>query len=211
MSVADRLNQVIGFLGKEEAVYSVAEVLSDTDDGILPYLAEGDPEPPQPIEYVFDGNIGRSPGTLAPAKRAAPAGRFRQGNVQSLFRGRGTAYAAPDTPPNEVHRLLKAAGLDASYSASPTPQWTYAPTAAGTTFTSLTLEQYAQGSRFPMSGVICSWAFEASGLGVPIHTFDYRGIATLPADSMSSAILRAESWAVVAFFLKPASVLSCAA
>jgi hypothetical protein len=188
MSTAAVLNQVIGFLGKEEATYGVAETLSATADGMLPFLADGDPAPPEAIEYVFDGGIGRAPGTLAPAIRAAPNGRFRSGMFQSLFRGLGTAYAADAMPPLEVHRALKAAGFTANYSASPTPQWTYTPTAAGTAFTSLTLRQYAQASIYEQTGVLFNWSFTADGLGVPIHDFAYTGIIGLPTDQSLPAI-----------------------
>jgi hypothetical protein len=193
MSTAAVLNQVIGFLGKEETTYGVAETLSTTADGMLPFLADGDPAPPEAVEYVFDGNIGRSPGTLAPALRAAPNGRFRTGLFQALFRGRGTAYSATDLPPLEVHRALKAAGFDAAYSASPTPQWTYTPTAAGTTFTSLTLRQYAQASIYEQTGVLFNWSFTADGLGVPIHEFNYNGIMALPTDQSLPAITYASA------------------
>jgi hypothetical protein len=193
MSTAAVLNQVIGFLGKEEGTYGVAETLSTTADGMLPFLADGDPAPPEAVEYVFDGNIGRAPGTLAPALRAAPNGRFRTGVFQALFRGRGTAYSATDLPPLEVHRALKAAGFTATYSASPTPQWTYAPTAAGTTFTSLTLRQYAQASIYEQTGVLFNWSFTADGLGVPIHDFNYNGVLALPTDDALPAITYASS------------------
>jgi hypothetical protein len=188
MSTAAVLNQVVGFLGKEEATYGVAETLSTTDDGMLPFLADGDPSPPEAIEYVFDGGIGRAPGTLAPAIRAAPNGRFRSGMFQALFRGRGAAYSGTDLPPAEVHRALKAAGFSANYSASPTPQWLYTPTAAGTTFTSLTLRQYAQASIYEQTGVLFNWSFSADGLGVPIHDFAYTGLITLPTDQSLPAI-----------------------
>jgi hypothetical protein len=188
VSTAAVLNQVIGFLGKEEAAYGTAETLSTTADGLLPYLADGDPAPPAAVNYVFDGNIGRAPGTLAPAKRAAPNGRFREGVFQALFRGAGEAYTALITPPLEVHRCLKAAGFDAAFSASPSAQWLYTPTAAGTGFTSLTLRQYAQASIYEQTGVLMNWSFAASDLGVPIHDFNYAGLMALPTDQSLPAI-----------------------
>lgn len=188
MSAVAVLNQVIGFLAKEEAVYGVAETLSNTADGVLPYLADGDPPPPEAVNYVFPGNIGRAPGTLAPARRAAPNGRFREGVFQTLFRGAGTAYSALVTPPAEVHRFLKAAGFDATFSATPTPRWIYTPTAAGTSFTSLTLRQFAQQAIYEQTGVICNWSFAANDLGVPIHDFAYAGLIGLPTDGALPAI-----------------------
>jgi hypothetical protein len=188
MPTAARLNQVIGILAKEEADYGTAETLSNSADGINPYIGDGDPAAPEALEYVFDGNIGRASSTLAPQRRTTPNGRFRTGQLQVLPKGFGSAYTGSVFPPREVHRMLKASGLDATYSASPTAQWTYTPTAQGTTFTSLTLRQFAQGMQFDQAGVLCDWSFETQGLGVPVWTFNWRGVATLPADQSLPAI-----------------------
>lgn len=183
MPTAARLNQVVGILAKEESDYGTAETLSNSADACTPYIGDGDPEAPSAYEFAFDGNLGRGSGTLAPVRRAAPNGRFRAGSFACLPKGLGSAYSASAFPPNEVHRWLKASGLDATYSASPSPQWTYTPTAYGTTFTSLTVRQFAQGSQYDMTGVLCDWTFETQGLGVPIWTFAWRGIgATAPTD-----------------------------
>lgn len=188
MPVADRLNQVVGFLAKEEAIYGTAETLSNSADGFTPYIGDGNPPAPTAYEYVFDGNLGRAASTLAPQRRTTPTGRFRSGEVQVLPKGFGSAYSGSVMPPNEVHRMLKASGFDATYSASPTPQWTYSPTAHSSTPTSLTVRQFAQGSQFDMAGVLCDWAFETQGLGVPVWTFNWRGIASLPADQALPSI-----------------------
>jgi hypothetical protein len=188
MSTAAVLNQVIGFLGKEEATYGTAETLNVAQDGLLPFLADGDPSPPEAIDYVYDGGLGRSPGTLAPARRTNPNGRFRAGTFQTLFRGAGEAYTALITPPREVHRMLKAAGFDAAFSASPSAQWLYTPTAAGTGFTSLTLRQYAQASIYEQTGVLANWSFTADGLGAPVHDFAFTGLIGLPTDESLPAI-----------------------
>ena len=176
MPVAEQVNQVVGTLALEEATYGTPIALVNADDGCLPYLADGDPSPPSAIEYVYDGSIGRAPGNLAPQIRTTPNGRFRQSSFMALFRGTGANYSASVTPPREVHRFLKAAGFDAAYNASPSVQWTYTPTAAGNTFTSLTLREFMQGSIYEQAGVLCDWSYEAVGLGVPIHTFSWRGI-----------------------------------
>lgn len=188
MPTVARLNQVIGVLAKEEADYGTPETLSNSADGINPFIGDGDPAAPEAYEYVFDGQIGRAAGTLAPQRRTTPNGRFRAGTLQVLPKGFGSAYSASVFPPREVHRFLKAAGLDGTYNASPTPQWTYTPTAQGTTFTSLTVRQFAQGMQFDQSGVLCDWSFETQGLGVPVWTFNWRGIASLPADQSLPAI-----------------------
>ncbi len=188
MATADRLNQVIGYLLKIEADIGVAETLDNATDGLNPYIGDGDPEAPSAIEYVFDGSIGRAAGTLAPQKRTTPNGRFRQASIQALFKGLGSAYSGSAYPPNEVHRLLQIAGLTATYSATPTPQWTYTPTPHGTGFSTGTLRQFAQGSQYDQAGVLCDWSYEAQGLGVPIHTFAWKGVAVAPADQSLPAI-----------------------
>lgn len=189
MPVADRLNQVVGYLAKEETTYGTNETLSTSADAATPFIGDGDPEPPTAYDHVFDGNLGRGSGTLSPVRRATPAGRSQAGQFRCLPKGLGAAYGASDFPPNEVHRFLKAAGFDATYSASPSHQWTYTPTAYGTTFTSLTLRQYLQASIYELSGVLCDFTFETQGLGVPIFTFPFRGIgATAPTDTALPAL-----------------------
>lgn len=176
----NQLNQVVGILAKEEADYGVAETLSNSADGINIYIGDGDPPAPEAIEYVYDGNIGRASGSLAPQKRTTPNGRFRQGSLQVLPKGLGAAYTTSAvTPPREVHRMMKAAGFDATFT---TDHWVYTPTPAGTTFESLTLRQFSQGSQYDQTGVICDMSFETQGLGVPVMTFAWRGVAGLPTD-----------------------------
>lgn len=176
-----KLNQVIGFLMKEEAAYGTAETLSNTDDAINPFIGDGDPEAPTPIEYVYDGMIGRASGTLAPQKRTTPNGRFRQGELRVLPKGSGATYSISSLPPNEVYRGLVMAGFAWTYSATPTPQWTATPVAAGT-IVGTTLRQFAQGSQYDQAGVIADMSFETQGLGVPVWTFNWRGVASAPTD-----------------------------
>lgn len=186
---ADRLNQVVGYLAKEEATYGTNIALSTSDDAATPFIGDGDPEPPTAYDHLFDGNLGRGGGTLLPVRRAPASGRSQAGQFRCLPKGLGSAYSASAMPPNEVHRFLKASGFDATYSGSPTPQWTYTPTAFGTTFTSLTLRQYLQASIYELSGVLCDFSFETQGVGVPILTFAFRGIgATAPTDTALPAL-----------------------
>ena len=182
----NQLNQVVGVLAKEEADYGVAETLSNSADGINIYIGDGDPPAPEAYEYVFDGNIGRASGSLAPQKRTTPNGRFRSGSLQVLPKGLGAAYTTSSvTPPREVHRMMKAAGFDATFV---TDHWEYTPTAHGTGFESLTLRQFSQGSQYDQAGVICDMSFETQGLGVPVMTFAWRGVASLPSDQSLPSI-----------------------
>ena len=188
MPTAARLNQIIGVLAKEEADPNVAETLSNTADACNVYIGDGDPPAPTPIEYVFDGSVGRAAGNLAPQRRTTPNGRFRQGQFQCLPKGLGTTYSVSAMPPNEVHRWLKGAGYDATYSATPTQQWSYTPTPATTPATHLTVRQFMQGSQYDQAGVQADFSYETQGLGVPIFTFDWRGIASAPADQSLPAL-----------------------
>jgi hypothetical protein len=185
---AARLNQVIGVLAKEEADPNVAETLSNTTDACNVYIGDGDPPAPTPIEYVYDGNIGRSAGNLAPQRRTTPNGRFRQGQFQCLPKGLGSVYSGSAFPPNEVHRWLKGAGYDATFSATPTPQWSYTPTPASSTPTHLTVRQFSQSSQYDQVGVQADFSYETQGLGVPVFTFDWRGVASAPSDLVLPAL-----------------------
>ena len=177
MPVPALLNQVAGFMAKAEAVYGTAEVLTNTADGVFPYMGDGLPTPPTPLEYLFDGAIGRDVSTLFPAKRVAPNGRGRKTDFPVLFKGAGVTYTTLIFPPREVDLLLKGAGFDRTFS---TATHTYTPTAAGTGYTSLTFGHYAQGKQHIMPGALADWSFDFNDLGVPTHTFALQGIGVVP-------------------------------
>lgn len=188
MPSAAQLNQVIGVLAKVEADPNVAETLSTSADGCTPFLGDGDPEPPAPIAYVFDGNIGRAAGNLAPQRRTTPNGRYRSGQFKALPKGFGSAYSASVFPPNEIHRFLLGSGYVATYSASPTPQHTYTPVPVGTVPSHLTVRQYMQGSIYEQAGCQSDFSYETQGLGVPVFTFDWQGVASAPTDTTLPSI-----------------------
>lgn len=185
MAAVEKFNQVVGYLIKEEAANGTAETLDTAADGATCYIGDGDPRPPESLEYVFDGKIGNSPGSLAPQKRTTPNGRFRKGQFQCLPKGAGTAYSSSSVvPPNEVHRWLVAAGYTATFS---TDHWEYTPSAHGA-FKSFTVRQYAHGELWEQAGVIADFSYDSSGLGVPIWTFDYAGNANKPTTQALPAI-----------------------
>ena len=194
MASAAQYNQTIGVLAKVEVDPNTAETLSNSTDGCTPYIGDGDPEPPTAIDYVFDGGIGGSAGSLAPQKRTTPNGGFRAGQFKTLPKGAGSAYSGSAFPPNEVHRWLQGAGYTATYSATPTPQWTYTPTATGTVPSHLTVRQFMQGSQWDQAGVQADFSYETQGLGVPVWTFDWRGVKVSPTDvSLPSITYQATS------------------
>ena len=186
MSAVAKFNQVLGILAKEETTYGTAISLADASDGCTPYIGDGDPPAPEAFDYVFDGNLGRAAGTLAPQKKTTPNGKFRSGQFQCLPKGIGSAYSSSAViPPREVHRFLKAAGYDATFV---TDHWEYTPTAAGSGYTSLTLRQYTQGFQYDQVGVICDFSWESQGLGVPVWSFAWRGLPSVPTDLSLPAV-----------------------
>lgn len=174
-------NQVIGLLAKAEAVQGTPETLSNSLDGCLWYIGEGDPPPPKSVDYVFDGSLGRAPGVLAPQKRVQPNGAFRENQFLAIAKGIGGSGYTSGTvyPPQEIHRWLQAAGFDATFS---TNKWIYTPTGAGAGYTTLTVREFAQGNQYDSAGVIADLSIDAQGLGAPVWTFDWRGLASLPAN-----------------------------
>lgn len=184
-----RFNDRISVLGKIQATIGTAETLSATADAFLPYVEDGGPAAPEAIEYVSDGNVGRGAAQLLGATRIRPTGAFRQGQFRCLPRGRGATYSASVFPPNEIHRFMLVSGFDATFSASPSAQILYTLTAPDSYGAVMTMQQWAQGSLYSQRDVIANWSFEASGLGVPMFTFDWRGVFdTLPTDGAFPAV-----------------------
>ena len=182
-------NRQFGVLAKEEASYGVAEVLSNSADFCMPYVGDGLPPDPDPIQYVYGGEgRGRNAVTGMMLPYTAPAGASRTVPFRAVMKGRGSAYSAVNTPPNEMHRWIKASGYDATYSATSTPRWIYTRTPAGGTPTSLTVRRFAQRKQFDDVGVMCSLSYAtdvASPLGILIADFtDGQGIAAIPTDQV---------------------------
>lgn len=192
MPLPDRLAQTVGLLMKPEAVYGVAETLSNSADGCFLYLGDGDPPNPTEIDYAFDGKIGRAPGNLVNSRRTTPAGGSRGFEVPIQARGLGSLYSAILTPPNEVHRCLQGAGFVPTYSATPTPQWLYSMMDAGV-LTGLTARMFAHGSQWDGRGVLLNLDIESEGLGVPIWRFRAVSIASLPTDQALPAVTYAQA------------------
>lgn len=178
MPVPDALNQVIGYAAAIESSYGVAATITPATDTLTPWIGDGDPPAPAAFNYLYNGELGRAAGTLAPQRRTTPAGRFRESEIQILAKGLGTAYSASAFPPNEFDRLMRAAGFDRAYVAAPSPRHVYTPTPQGTTYASLTLRQYAQNDIYDQVGVLCDVRMETQELGAPIWTFPWKGIAT---------------------------------
>jgi hypothetical protein len=184
-----RFNDRLAVLGRIQAAIGTAESLSASTDALLPYVEDGGPAAPEALEYASDGSTGRGAAQMVGALRIRPTGAFRQGQFRCLPRGRGATYSASVFPPNEIHRMMLISGFDATFSASPSAQILYSLTAPDTYGAVMTLQQWAQGSLYTQRDVIANWSFEASGLGVPIFNFDWRGVVdTMPTDGSFPAI-----------------------
>lgn len=177
MPVPALLNQVAGYMAKVEAAYGTAEVLTNSTDGIFPYIGEGLPPAPTALEYLFDGSIGRDISTLFPAKSVSPNGRGGKAEFPVLFKGSGVTYTSLILPPREVDLMLQAAGFDRTFS---TATHVYTPTAAGTGYKSITFGHYAQGKAHLVAGALADWSFDFNDLGVPTHSFAMQGIGSVP-------------------------------
>lgn len=177
----------VGWLGKIEATPDTLETLDATEDGLLPFIDDGGPEAPPPIDYVFDGNTGRGSGSSPiPTRRMPPAGRSQAVVIQTLFRGNADEYTALKPPPNEVHTLLRASGLTAAYAAD---AWRYTPTPLGNTFSRATIRRYNHGKIWNTRGTVFDFEMAAEGLGAPRVTFNGNGVlAAVPADGAQPAI-----------------------
>ena len=192
MPLPERLAQTVGLLMKVEAVYGVAETLSNTTDGCFLYLGDGDPPNPTEIDYAFDGKIGRAPGNLTNTRRTTPAGGSRAFEVPIQARGLGSLYSAILTPPNEVHRGLQGSGFVPTYSATPTPQWRYDMAGPGVV-SGLTSRMFAHGSQWDGVGVLLSLEIESEGLGVPVWRYRAVSIADLPTDQALPVVTYAQA------------------
>lgn len=184
-------NHIMGLLAKEQADIDTAETLSATTDGCDIYIGDGDPPPPEETQEVFNGKTtsGRGAGSLAPRLAMAPLGFFRQGQYQQRMRGSLVAYSASVFPPNELHRWFKACGLDATFSATPTPQWLYTPTPPNTPGTILTTADFRQQDRYDLRNVVGTFTMESTPGGAVVVTFEYRGIQdAVPTNTAMPAI-----------------------
>ena len=177
MPVPALLNQVAGYMAKAEATYGTAITLTNSTDGVFPYMGDGLPEAPSELEYLYDGSLGNNVSSLLPQAGTTPKGTGRKQDFNVLFKGSGATYSAIVPPPREVDLFLLASGFTGTFN---TNKWDYVPTVAGTGYTSLTLGTYAQGKAHLLAGALADWSFTFDGLGVPVHTFNFQGIGAKP-------------------------------
>lgn len=173
-----KLMNLSALLAKLESTYGTAVAVTATADG--QFLALSDRFPGLfTMNYVYDGEVGPSPGNLGMLKRVGKLGQSMQGTVPMRAKGGAATYTTAVLP--NIHSMLKASGFDSTLSGG---NYTYTPTADGITYSSLSGESYKRGEKWSFRGGICDWGFSTDGAKIPIHTFDLRAICdTTVADA----------------------------
>lgn len=185
MALPAKRSDFKALLLKEESTYGSAVALSASTDGFRMFSENRDGVLFERT-IAYDGNLGETDATFGPTKRAAQAGLAVQGNIPGRARGAGAAYSASVVP--NVHRLLKACGYTASVTTTGgSEKWDYALDAASATPTSLTMELYALGDKWPVTGAIMSPSFTFDSKAPPVWTFATRGIYGTVVDSAVAA------------------------
>lgn len=107
-------------------------------------------EPEPSVEYEYDGKrAGKAPGTAGMQLNVAPSSRFSKLKLDQEVHGGGAAYSASVLP--SCHRMLLAAGMDATLVAS--TSYTYAPSNEATGYGSAGMEVYRRGQMYALNGV----------------------------------------------------------
>ncbi|HEY9229344.1 MAG TPA: hypothetical protein VIP11_22035 [Gemmatimonadaceae bacterium] len=188
MPAVEKVVQILGLLAKPEAVYGTPVALSAATDGLQMQFADRNVGAPLEFDYAFDGNLGPSVSNLGNVAGVAPSGLSLRGSLPFRCRTGGAAYSASVTP--SLHNVFKASGFDAAVVTTVSAEkWTYSPTAAGVTFTSLCAEMYARGEKWAVAGIIGNLKMDAPDTKPGIWTFDLVGLPTsMPVDAGVPAI-----------------------
>lgn len=170
MGYPAKLLNTKALLAKLEATYGTAVSVTATADGQL--LALGDRTQAIVVpQWAYDGAVGPAPGNLGMLKRVAAVGRSATITVPMRAKGAAATYAATVLP--NIHTMLKICGMDSTLA---TGTYTYTPTPDSITYSSATMEAYARGQKWTSRGVIGSFSIDAPNPGIPLWTFDCRGI-----------------------------------
>lgn len=184
MPTPAKVLHVLGLLGKIEATYGVAIALSSTTDGILLQYADKRVGAPVALGYAADGDMGPSVASLATQPRVGPTGRSLTGDLPMRFAGPGTTYSASVVP--SIHNMLQIAGFTPTLTSG---TYSYAPTAPGTGYKSMSVEMYTRGEKWPGSGILANMQMAFPDSKPPLFTFQCRGVSdATPTDVAAPAI-----------------------
>ncbi|MEA3245258.1 MAG: hypothetical protein U9Q74_03780 [Gemmatimonadota bacterium] len=182
MGAPAKVLHALALVAKEEASYGAAIALTPSADGIEMRFDQDDIAAIVNLGYLNDGDIGPSITSLGQLARVVPTGLYAEGTIPALLRLPGIAYSASVMP--NLHRLLKAAGFDATGSfVASSEKWTYAPTTYGTAYTSLTANVYERGEMAAITGMLCDLEIDGKSGKPPVFTFPFKGIGALPSDA----------------------------
>jgi hypothetical protein len=174
MSVAKQV-LLYGLEAQVEPSYKGAVTFVPATDAVL--LAE---PAVMTIDYLTDGTHSPANATASQLTRNPPAGRFAELPIRLEFRGRNAAYDGTTGIPQDIHALMRGSGHSAVFSATPTPQYTYAP--ESDTYESLGLRAFARAQQYDMKGVYCDMGFSIDGPEECVFEFNAQGLITLPTD-----------------------------
>lgn len=188
MPALAKILHVLGLLGKAETTNYTAVSVSNTTDGIELQYANRYQGAPMEFQWLNDGDLGPAVSALGNVAGVAPTGFMLKGDLPFRSRPSGVAYSASVVPSG--HRMLQAGGLVATGSfGAGTETWTYTPSPAGLTYTTLSAELYTAQEKWAIAGLIGSLKFDAPDTKPPIWTLvGAQGIPTLPVDSAMPAI-----------------------
>lgn len=181
MAVPVKVLHALALVGKEEATYGTAIALTPANDGLQMQFTSDDLAVLVALKYISDGNIGPSISSLGRLQNVAPQGLYAEATIPMLLRLPGIAYSASIF--TNIHRMLKMAGFDATGAfGAGVENWAFTPTAAGTGYTSLTLNAYERATMAAITGTMANLQISAKDGKPPIWSFPIKGIGALPTD-----------------------------
>lgn len=180
---ATKLAILRALLAKPEVSYNGGGSVAAATDGIL--LAGPSVVLQEPLH---DGSRTPPPGMAGNMRRVSPSGMGLNFPILHELKGAGAAYSA--SVKGSGHNLLLAAGFDAAGSfGAGTERWDFTPTPFTSVPTSLVAEIYDREQKYPCQGIYLSLeSIDAPDLGVPLWTFNARGIKGTVADTAVPAV-----------------------
>lgn len=168
--LADRYDLMV----REEATYGTLATFNASTDGVI--VME---RPDLPLDYTSTGQRGAVPGSLGSQRRAKANGRSGSLPLMVEAKGRGAPYSGTDTA-SDLHALLKACGLVATYSAAPTPNWVFSLDNALTAGTSVSVRLANGPVQYDLRGALGTFTFTGNPGEVAAFEFALQGIANDP-------------------------------
>lgn len=162
-----------GILVKNESTYATDAAPAATD--AIRFSAF----PEVTLRYPFDGARELANGSFGSILRTAPVARDATWAIKCEGKGRGAAYTSSAVEVPDVHRLLKACGLDATVTTTGgSEKWDYTPTATTAVPGSATIWGYTHGELIKTVGAYGNLKINGKGVGIPEWDFSLAAIAS---------------------------------